>query len=134
MSKTGTIEVIEDLWLLILRIGVGGSMLTHGIPKLQMLFAGGEIAFPDPLGVGPLWSLVLVVFAEALCSVFLILGFFTRISSIPLVINMAVAFLVIHGPDPFGKKELALLYLLIYLNLLVFGGGKYSLDRLIRKR
>lgn len=134
LSRTGTMEYVEDLWLLILRVAVGASMLTHGIPKLQMLFAGGEIAFPDTLGIGALWTLILVVFAEAVCSALLILGILTRLASIPLVINMAVAFFVIHGPDPFGKKELALFYLLIYLNLLVFGGGKFALDRLFRKK
>lgn len=124
---------VEDLWLFVLRVAVGTSMLTHGIPKLQMLFAGGELAFPDTLGIGVFWTLVLVVFAEVVCSGLLILGIWTRLSSIPLVINMAVAFFVIHGPDPFGKKELALFYLLVYLNLLVFGGGKFALDRLFRR-
>ncbi len=134
LSRTGTMEYVEDLWLLILRAAVGASMLTHGIPKLQMLFAGGEIAFPDTLGIGAFWTLALVVFAEVICSASLILGILTRLASIPLVINMAVAFFVIHGPDPFGKKELALFYLLIYLNLLVFGGCKFALDRLFRRK
>lgn len=134
LLRPGTNEFVEDLWLLILRVGIGASMLTHGIPKLQMLIAGGEIAFPDPVGIGATWSLILVVFAELFCSVLLILGFLTRLASIPLVINMAVAFFVIHGPDPFGKKELALLYLFIYLTILVFGGGKLSLDRVIRRK
>jgi len=134
LTKSGTFGFVDDLWLLLLRLGVGLSMLTHGIPKLQMLLAGGEIAFPDPLGIGAIWTLILVVFAEVVCSVFLVLGLFTRLASIPLVINMAVAFFVIHGTDPFGKKELALFYLFIYLNLLVFGGGDYSLDRAFRRR
>lgn len=126
-------EYVEDLWLFVLRLAVGASMLTHGIPKLQMLFAGGEIAFPDTLGIGTFWTLALVVFAEVVCSGLLILGILTRLSSIPLVINMAVAFFVIHGPDPFGKKELAFFYLLLYVTLLIFGGGKFALDRLFRR-
>lgn len=126
-------EYVEDLWLFVLRLAVGASMLTHGIPKLQMLFAGGEIAFPDTLGIGTFWTLALVVFAEVVCSGLLILGILTRLSSIPLVINMAVAFFVIHGPDPFGKKELAFFYLLFYVTLLIFGGGKFALDRLFRR-
>jgi len=133
LSRSGTNEYVQDFWLLILRVTVGASMLTHGIPKLQMLFAGGEIAFPDTLGIGALWTLALVVFAEVVCSALLILGAWTRLASIPLVINMAVAFFVIHGADPFGKKELALFYLLIYLNLLVFGGGRFAVDRLFKR-
>lgn len=134
LSRSLTNEFIVDLWLFVLRVAVGASMLTHGIPKLQMLFAGGEIQFPDPFGIGAIWTLILVVFAEALCSVLLIFGIFTRLASIPLIINMTVAFFVIHGPDPFGKKELAFLYLIIYLMIVVFGGGKLSLDSVIRKR
>lgn len=134
LSKNGTIEYVEDLWLLIFRVAVGAVMLTHGIPKLQMLFAGGEVAFPDVLGIGAFWTLALVVFAEVACSGLLILGILTRLASIPLIVNMAVAFFVVHGPDPFGKKELALFYLLVYLNLLVFGGGKFALDRLFGRK
>ncbi|MGE4587147.1 MAG: DoxX family protein [Mangrovibacterium sp.] len=132
--KTGTIALINDLGLLILRVGIGASMLTHGIPKLQLLFAGGEIAFPDPLGIGVTGSLLLVVFAEGLCSVLLVSGLFTRLASVPLLINMAVAVFVIHGADPFAKKELAVLYLLVFLIIMVFGGGRFSLDRLIRRK
>lgn len=134
LSRTGTNAYVQDLWLLILRVGIGASMLTHGIPKLQMLMAGGDIAFADPFGIGDFWTLVLTVFAEVLCSGLLILGFLTRLAAIPLSITMTVALFIIHGADPFGKKEMALLYLLVYLTLLVFGGGNFSLDRVIRKR
>ncbi|MEL7589185.1 MAG: DoxX family protein [Prolixibacteraceae bacterium] len=134
LSRTGTNAYVQDLWLLILRVGIGASMLTHGIPKLQMLMAGGDIAFADPFGIGDFWTLVLAVFAEVFCSGLLILGFLTRLAAVPLSVTMGVAFFMIHSADPFGKKEMALLYLLIYLTLLVLGGGNFSLDRVIRKR
>lgn len=128
LFSTSYNATLANAWLLLLRLSVAGFMLTHGIPKLQKLLAGGNIEFADPLGVGPAISLALVVFAEVLCSVLLALGLLTRLASLVLVINMAVAAFVIHGPDPFSKKEMALLYLLIYITLLVFGPGKYSLD------
>lgn len=122
---------LADLWLLLLRLGVGGFMLTHGFPKLQKLLEGGEIQFMDFMGLGTTASLALVVFAEAFCSVLLILGLSTRLASLVLVITMGVAAFMAHGADPFAKKEMALLYLLIYLTLLVFGPGKYALDSLL---
>lgn len=122
---------LADIWLLLLRLGVGGFMLTHGFPKLQRLLEGGEIQFMDFMGLGATTSLALVVFAEAFCSVLLILGLSTRLASLVLAITMGVAAFMAHSADPFAKKEMALLYLLIYLTLLVFGPGKYALDSLL---
>ena len=129
-SKTN--EFIGNACLLLVRVVIGGTMLTHGIPKFQSLFAGGEIVFPDPFGIGTLWSLILAVFAEVVCSVLLILGIISRWALVPLIINMSVAFFYVHAHDAFAKKELALIYLLVYLFILVSGGGKFSLGRVIR--
>ena len=89
-------------------------MLSHGFPKLQQLLSGEEILFFDFLSLGPKITLVLVVFAEFVCSIFLILGLFTRIAVLFLVITMAVAGLFVHSADPFSKRETSLLYLSVY--------------------
>lgn len=119
-----------NIWLLISRIAIGAFMLTHGIPKLQKLMTG-NVQFADPFGLGPTASMALTVFAEAFCSILLILGLATRFASIPLIINMLVAVIVAHGSQPFAKKELALLYLVFYIGFLILGGGRYSIDALI---
>lgn len=106
-------------------------MLTHGYPKLEKLLAGGEIQFFDFMGIGAAASLALAVFAEVICSVLLALGLGTRLASIALAITMGVAAFLRHAEDPFAKKEQALLYLLIFLTLLVFGPGRYSLDSML---
>jgi putative oxidoreductase len=124
-------STLANTWLLILRLSAGGFMLTHGYPKLTRLFESGEIKFGDPLGIGPAASLVLAVFAEFICSILVGLGLFTRLATVPLIITMLVAAFIAHGEDPFSKKELALMYILVYVTLLVFGGGKYSMDELI---
>ncbi|MDF1698518.1 MAG: DoxX family protein [Saprospiraceae bacterium] len=114
---------------LILRLAFGGMMLVHGIPKLQKLFAGGEIQFPDPLHVGATASLILTVFAEVVCAALIVVGFKTKWAALPLAITMLVAAFVHHGADPFGKKELALLYAAGYICIGMLGAGKYSIDR-----
>ena len=76
----------------------------------------------------------LVVFAEFFCSIALMVGFITRGAVIPLIITMFVAAFVIHGDDPFNKKELALLFLTAYSVILITGPGKYSLDRLMGRK
>ncbi len=120
-----------DLALLILRIGVGVLMLTHGLPKLQMLFSGGEIQFPGVLGLSPAVSLALAVLTEVVGSILLIIGLGTRWVAIPLIFTMLVAVFVFHLNDPFANKELGLLYLVLYLPLLILGSGKYSVDQVI---
>lgn len=123
-----------DFALLLTRVVVAVFMLTHGYPKLMKLLAGGEIKFADPFGVGATISLILVVFAEFFCSILVGLGIISRLATIPLIVTMSVAAFVAHGADPFGKKELALLYLVIYIFLLFAGSGKFSVDYLISRK
>lgn len=120
--------------ILVLRVGVGAMMLLgHGSDKL-FGFSQKAQFFPDPLGIGSAASLGLTTFAEFFCAMALILGFATRLAAVPLVINMLVAALVIHGGDPWPKKEFALLYAVPFLTLLFSGGGKYSLDAIVWPR
>lgn len=123
-----------DIALLLLRLGVSGMMLTHGIPKLIRLFGSGPIQFGDPIGIGVEASLTLTVFSEVICSVLILVGLGTRLASIPLIITMAVAFFIVHAAHAFERKELALFYLIVYIVLLLTGSGKYSLDHYLLKR
>ncbi len=123
-----------DLVLLIVRVGIAALMLTHGIPKLAKLFSGEPVVFPNVLGMGANLSLALAVFAEVFCSVFILIGFGTRLATIPLIITMLVAVFVIHFADPFSKKEVGLLFLLIYIFLLNAGSGKYSIDAFVNAK
>ena len=119
--------------ILLLRIFIGLLMMTHGWGKLSNFgaFSGG---FPDPIGLGSEFSLILAIGAEFFASIFLILGLLTRLSVIPLAFTMIVAFFVVHAADPFQAKELSLIYLGIYIYLFLAGPGKYSLDRVLFKK
>jgi putative oxidoreductase len=123
-----------DFVLLILRIGIAGLMLSHGIPKLEMLLAGGEIKFMDPIGLGDTATLVLAVFAEVFCSVLILLGIAVRLAVVPLMVTMLIAIFIAHGNDGLKEKELAIHYLLTYIVLLFAGGGRLSLDSIISSR
>lgn len=139
--------------LLLLRLGFGGYMLTHGWGKLQMLLAGNGDKFPDPIGLGNEVSLFAAVGAEFVCSILVMFGVFTRISAVPVAFTMIVAAFVIHGGDPWtmsegarlfkeklaesaSSKEAALLYAIPFLALIFTGGGHYSFDawRAARKK
>lgn len=123
-----------DIGLLIAKIGIAAVMLTHGIPKLMMFFSGEPVQFPAVMGMSAEWSLGLTIFSEVLCSVFLLVGFATRLAVIPLIITMLVAVLIVHLSDPFSMKEPALHYLLVYVMLLFAGSGKYSMDNLLQAK
>lgn len=119
--------------LLVLRVGAGTLILVkHGFDKLTH-FAQLAPKFSDPFHIGSTTSLALVVFAEFFCAAFVVIGLFTRLACIPLVIAMGVALFSAMGGDFFGKGEAAGLYLVIFFVLLVAGPGKASLDRLIAK-
>lgn len=127
-------SIPKDIILLAVRVFVGFAMLSHGFPKLQMLLAGGKIEFFDFMGLGSQVSLILTVFAEFVCSILLILGLFTRVSLGFLIFTMIIAAFVVHGADPFEKREMALVYLSVYLLLMVIGAGKVSVDHMIERR
>ena len=125
---------LSDLSLLLLRVTFGGLMLiNHGIGKFQKFFSDDPIKFGDPIGIGMEASLGLAVFAEVLCAAMVVLGLFTRLAVIPLIITMLVAAFIVHISDPFKKMEMALLYLIPYLVLLFNGAGGFSLDALMGK-
>jgi putative oxidoreductase len=117
-----------DLAVLVLRVFSGIFIMTHGLPKVKKIFAG-DLGFADPVGLGPETSLILIAFAEAICGLFVLLGLGTRWATIPLIIGMGVVGFIHHAADPFGTKEKPLLFMIIFVVLLLTGGGKYSLDR-----
>ena len=117
-----------NLGLAILRIGASLLILRHGVPKIKYLFIE-SLEFPDPLGVGPMFSLILTLIGEVVAPILVLIGFKTRIASIPVLITMLVAAFVVHGQDPFDKKEMALIFALCFLVIAIGGPGKYAIDK-----
>ncbi|MFT3885571.1 MAG: DoxX family protein [Flavobacteriales bacterium] len=123
-------EISTDSGLLLLRISTAGTLLwQHGWPKL-VHFTEKMGTFGDPIGLGPALSLGLITFAETVCAALVLLGLWTRASTIPCIIGMGVAAFLAHGDAPFAKKELAVLYLFGFITILFTGSGRFSLDRL----
>lgn len=115
-----------DLALLLLRVGFGGFMLTHGIPKISMLSDPSQ--FGNPIGIGTTASLILCLIGEVVAPVLLIIGFKTKWAAIPAAITMMVAAFIVHAKDDLATKEHALLFLIAFVAIFLTGAGKYSID------
>lgn len=127
-------QSMQDAALLLLRLVFGGVMIyAHGWGKLTG-FSERAAKFADPLGVGSEASLALAVFAEVFCAAALVAGLLTRWALVPLIVTMVVAVFVVHADDPFGRKELGLVYLAAYLALFLTGPGRWSIDAWLSKR
>lgn len=131
-SKRGS-----DIGLLLLRIVAGLVLLYgHGFGKLSVIFSGQEIKFMNPIGIGATPSFYLAAFAEGICAILLVIGLFSRFSSLILSINFLVIFIVhafIAG-DGFAILELRFLFLVSFISLTLLGPGRLSLDYLLFKK
>ncbi len=119
-----------DFAALFLRIILGGLFIYYGYGKLTN-YDGMLKMFGDPIGIGTKLSVILVIFAEFFCGIFVLVGFLTRLSVIPIFITMIVAYFVAHADDPFTAKQISLVYMLLCVVVFVLGSGKYSVDRML---
>jgi putative oxidoreductase len=118
--------------MLLLRVAFGILMMSHGYDKL-VHFNERKSEFYNLWGIGSTSSLVLSIFAEFFCALFLIIGLFTRAVAVPLVINMSVALFSVHNMDFFNTGEKATLFLVGFLTILFCGPGRVSVDGIASK-
>ncbi|MCG8476947.1 MAG: DoxX family protein [Cytophagales bacterium] len=125
---------MSHLGLLVLRLGVGGLMLFHGIHKLQhglqpikkML---SQNNLPELLAYG-------VPAGEVLAPLLIILGYKTRIGGALQAFTMLMSLYIAYGAGTFEinkygglAAELNLLFLAGSLALCLTGAGKYSISK-----
>src|SRR5690625_2826623 len=105
-QKPLTLFLMKDFGLLLLRVGFGLIMIIgHGYPKLMKII-NGNMEFANPIGIGQAPTLILATLAEFVFPILVIIGFKTRLSTIPTALTMAAAFFIFHASDPFsGSKE-----------------------------
>lgn len=128
----GNDSALTSFGLLVLRLWLGlGMLFIHGLDKLEN-FNKYATMFPDPIGIGVKPGLALVTFAETVGALLLALGLLTRFGAITLIIDLGVAFIMVHkfavGMAP-HSGELAFVYLAGYFALFIAGPGKFSMDK-----
>ena len=122
--------------LLVLRIFAGSLLFVkHGLEKLTH-FHQMSAHFPNPIHIGPVPSLLFALLSDAICSLLVLFGLGTRYAALIVVINLGTAFTLVHRFKLFGQGngELPLLFLGAFLTLVIAGGGRYSLDGILRSR
>ncbi len=127
---------LTDVGLLIVR-AAGAAMAYHGWKKLNLAFEPGDWAFVDsvrrlgfPQPALFAWAAAISEFVAALA---VTLGIYTRVSAFLVAFTMFVAAFMQHGSDPFEKRELALVYFVLFLGLVFSGGGRLTIDTYWRK-
>lgn len=125
-------------WLapLLVRIVFGYFWFETGWAKLQNL-AGFTARFVEWGIPFPAFSATLSAWTELVGGALIMLGLFTRLTAIPMLINMvvAIAFVVIKnvsGVEEFIELD-EVVYILIFFWLLFAGPGKASLDTLLAR-
>ena len=131
MNKlTNPASLNTDLATLVLRIIFGGMFaFVHGWMKITGYDAMASQF--DIIGIGSELTLILVIFAEFVCGLFILFGFLTRFAVIPVFITMLVAFFMAHAADPFLNKMIPFIYLFLCVVIFILGSGRYSLDAAI---
>jgi putative oxidoreductase len=134
----------DDPTLTMLRGGLGVVFFAHGAQKMLGWFGGpgyaGTMNMFTHMGI-PAVLAVLVILAEFLGGIGLILGLFTRIAALGILVDMLVAMFLVHLPNGFfmnwtGAKpgegfEFHILAICVALTVMVRGAGAMSFDRLI---
>lgn len=115
--------------ILAVRVVFAILFFTHGVDKM-MNFNDIVNTFPDVLGFGSYMSLMVAIFCEFCCSLFLLAGLLQRIVLIPMIISMGVAFFDVHDAM-MPQGELSLIYFIVFILLFFSGPGSFSVDYLL---
>ncbi len=119
---------------LLVRLFVGYFFFETGLAKVHDLDTMAE-RFTEWGIPAPAFNAALSTFTELIGGALVVLGLFTRLASIPLVINMVVAVLIVKMKKVTGLNDFVELdeplYALSFLWLFFVGPGKASLDHLL---
>jgi putative oxidoreductase len=123
-----------NIGLLFLRVSSSALLLiVHGWPKI-IHFSTELSIIDDPLHIDRLPTLLLAIFAEVICPLFIIPGLFTRFAVIPVLILLVVASIGVHPEWTIFEAQFSILFGIIFLALAITGAGKLSVDALLLNR
>ena len=134
MAILGGLGKYKDLGLLILRVGIGAFLMTHGVPKLlagpkMWEGLGGSMGMFGIHFLPTFWGFMAAA-AEGIGGLLLVLGLFFRPATLLVLFTMFVAaYSHLSKGDPLSKAELSIVFGIAALSLFIMGPGRYSIDK-----
>ena len=126
--------VVSDCGMLLLRVAVSLEIaIVHGFKKIGVGVSQAE-NIPNPLHLPDAFNNVFAIAANIVFPFFVLIGFFTRLSTLPTLAVTLTGYFVVHWNDTLLEKDTPFIYSLIFLIILILGPGKYSVDNSIHKK
>jgi len=127
---------------MLLRLYAFLMIYCHGFGKVMSiingnLFIGKPDSPMDPIGLGPGVTIILAALAEGICALFVLVGFWTRLASLILIVNMSLITFFVHVPADYGLgnpgMELGVTYLIAFIVIFLLGPGDHSVDKTVQE-
>lgn len=127
-------EFRSNAVLLVLRAVVGINMAClHGWDKLQH-FGSKAGSFPDPLGIGHKYALVIAVAGEFIGGILLATGLLGRVGAFLVSLAVGLTLFSTLRSAPWQDREVWVLYFAASLTVLILGCGRFALDTVVWKK
>lgn len=118
----------HDLGLLFLRLSGALFLLkVHGLPKL-LDYSHQVQSIEDPFHLGANLTLILAIFAEVICPLFIAVGLLARLACLPILFLLGVALWVVHPEWSLEQGQFGWLLLIIFSTLVIAGPGRFALN------
>ncbi|AIY13964.1 MULTISPECIES: DoxX family protein [Cellulophaga] len=108
-------------------------MIVHGFKKIGIGVNSPEVV-PNPLGLPENSNELIAILANLGFPIFIIVGFCTRVATLPILCVTLIGLVVVHVHDSLLIKDVPFMYSVVFLFLLVVGPGNYSIDAIIYKK
>ena len=118
--------------LLIVRLLFSGLMIiNHGFQYFMQLWPFNDISVGNKtiFGLSTLFTAILFFIGEFLAPLFVLLGYYTKLSSLVCMLTMIIAIILRHSNNPFTEGEVAFLYFTGFLVIFLMGPGNYSISK-----